>query len=191
MNTIGYALLIALWGGLVGAAIRAAISSPKRDLIACSIVAAAGGIGLGAFGSAIGLNRLGSAATIALSVGIVLFASIMSRRSLLRSVMLAPAVREFALANFDRLDFDGDGTISRFDLELVLGGESLSRPEQKLAKRMAWDLCHIGHVIQTITCVSPHSGAVAHINVYGANRRDLETYPERIRQKYASQYGDR
>jgi hypothetical protein len=191
MNTIGYALFIALWGGLLGATIRAAISSRKRDLIACTIVAAAGGIGLGAFGPAIGLSPLGSAATTALAVGIVLFISTMSRRSLLRSVTMAPAVREFALANFDRLDFDGDGTISRVDLEITVGGNSLTESERKLAKRMAWDLCHIGHVIQTITSVSPHTGAVAHINVYGANRQDLETYPERIRAKYTTEYGDR
>jgi uncharacterized membrane protein YeaQ/YmgE (transglycosylase-associated protein family) len=188
MDTLGYTLLIGLYGALVGTLLRKVIKGRNRDLFACTIVAVVGGVTLGALGPSMDITPLASAAAIALSIGIVLISSALARASLRRSVMMAPAIREFALANFDRLA-GKDGLISQADLTVILAEDTLSPHEQELADRMSWDLHLIGHVIDSITSISPHSGAVAHLNVYGASRSDLESYPQRVAARYEQRYG--
>lgn len=190
MNTIGYILLIGLYGALVGFVLRKVIGGRNRDLIASTIVAAVGGIALGALGPSLDMGVVASVAAIALAIGTMLVCSAIGRASLRRSLMMAPAIREFGLANFDRLD-GGDGVISQSDLTVVLAGDTLTQSERKLADRMSWDLPLIGHVVDTITSVSPHAGMVATFNIYGASRSDLESYPKRVAAEYEREYGAR
>lgn len=191
MNIVGYALVIALYGGFLGLLLRSVINGRKRDLIACAAITVLGGIVLALFGTALGLGIAGAAATIGLADALILAGSEYSRRSLLASVTIAPALREFALTNFKRLDFDGDDVISSGDLARVLADHSLTEAEQRLAERLAADLSYVGHVVDVISMAGPYPGAFAHVASYGANRQEIETYPERIRLSYERKFGSR
>jgi len=131
-------------------------------------------------------------AAVALGFGVLaIIASILSRKSMEKSVAMSQSLADFALARFDDLDVDGDGMITHTDIDVILYGElaaSFSPAELVLLKRLRFDLCYAGHLISSHPSISPMSGAVVVLEWHGANRDDLASYTERIQRKYAERY---
>jgi len=179
-----------LFGALAGAAefgVSHLFTGPRREVYAVLILFGAGLLATLIPGVPFAETGFGVASAIA----VLIACSTLSQRSLRNSMRLAPSVSAFALKNFDRLDKRGNGVISREELEVALAYDSFTPAERVLLKRLAFDLCLAGHVIDTLVAVSPNSGGVSTLNIYGANRSDLESYPNRVRAEYERQYGTR
>jgi hypothetical protein len=185
MSHLPLALLIGFLSGLVAFCVTLLFNGSRRVKYAAFSLFGAGLI------TALfpGVPFAETGCGVAMALGVLIICSAMSRRSMLKSMRMAPALRDYGLENFDRLDFDRDGLISRWDLEIGLSQE-LSTQERQLMRRLAWDLWHVGHVIDTFTSVAATSGSVVVIDEYGASPEDLRTYPERIARKYKQEFGE-
>jgi len=187
MSNLGEAVLFGALAGAVGFGIAHLFKGPRRDLYA----------GLMLFGAALVVTLIPGVPFAATGYGgatalvVLIICSTLSERSLRNSVRLAPAVSGFVLKNFDRLDKKGDKVICRDEIEVALEVDSFTQAERLLLKRLAFDLCLAGHEIDTLVAVSPNSGGVSTISIYGVNRSELESYPARVRAEYERQYGAR
>jgi len=187
MSHFGEALLVGALAGAFGFAISHLFTSTRRVVYAGLIL-----FGAGLLAALIpGVPFVETGYGVAAAMVMLIVCSTLSERSLRNSVRMAPAVSAFALKNFDRLDKRGDKVISRDELEVALAYDSYTPAERVLLKRLAFDLCLAGHVIDTLVAVSPHSNGVSTLNLYGVNRSELESYPSRVRAEYERQYGTR
>jgi len=180
------AILAGIAGGAIGSAISLVFQSRRRCTYASGIL-----VGAGLIATLFPGVRFAEAGyAVAAALVVLLVCSMVSRHSLRRSMQFAPLLRDYGLKHFKRLDLGGDGYLTREDLEVALLDAELSAEDRKLIKRLAWDLCVAGQVVDTTVSVSPASGTVVHYEHYGVSREDLQTYPQRIAERYAREYGD-
>ncbi len=91
----------------------------------------------------------------------------------------APALVEFALANFDKLDKDGDGNYVRGDINACIESGKFSDADVNMLYRLMYRTEAIGHVYDWMIVASypPPSPA---IGLYAVNRKDLAAYKQRM-----------
>lgn len=116
------------------------------------------------------------------------------KRNLKRAVERAPSLRDWILRNFAELDADGDGVITRADIYAFRATVGRNDADRKNASRTAYELCVIGHVIDTVTGFAimmdgTGTGGVVAVNLYGISPADAESYPARIAQTYEAEFG--
>ncbi len=109
---------------------------------------------------------------------------------------IAPTVKEIGLASFAEADQDGDGTLTTKELALALEKLGVDpKDRRRILKHIHEEISEVGHVIDSYTTTgfifiaNPKGGGImvptttTHY-VYGVSRSDLESYPDRIIQKY-------
>ncbi len=91
----------------------------------------------------------------------------------------APAIVEFALANFDKLDKNGDGNYVRGDVYACIESGKFSDADVNMLYRLMYRTESIGHVYDWMIVASypPPSPA---IGLYAVNRKDLAAYKQRM-----------
>lgn len=184
METLLYALLAGLLAGVTTAALTGLARHAHRVRIGASVLVLAGLVAL-----LCGVGTLPAIAGTLVSIAALKLFWVLNEASLRKSAAMAPAVASYALANFDKLDIDGDGLLTQADLQVALDDEGLGQNERALVKRLRFDLSLAGHVIDSYVSMSPMSGAGTVINTYGASRADLESYARRVADEYAREYG--
>jgi len=177
--------LYVLFACAFGISLHHVLRGPWRAPLVCLLLAAAGIVFCLASEHGL-LERIGTAG---LPILILLAFSFLYKRSLSRSLAMAPSIRAFGLANFGRLDVDGDGMISRVDLMLLRDNQDLSDADKQMLRQMSWDVPLIGHVVDTYTSVSAMTGSVLVVSEHGISREDLESYPSRIKNEFELEFG--
>lgn len=99
----------------------------------------------------------------------------------------APSMRSWLLENFTRLDTDGDGIITRGDLERIVETTARDSRDYELANECMYALSDIGHVIDAFASPSPMGHGVV-VAIYGANRADIESFPARVLKRQGAEY---
>jgi len=105
-------------------------------------------------------------------------------------VGMAPAVRDYFAARFGSLDADGDQLIKREDLDRARADKNVDIHDETMLEQATSHLSEVGHVIgvrQEPTAVISATGGmpiIIDVPVHGISREDLETYPQRLREKY-------
>ncbi len=89
----------------------------------------------------------------------------------------APALVEFALANFGKLDRNGDGEYTRSDIWACIESGKFSDADVKMLKRLMYRTESIGHVYEWMSMAS-YPPAYP-IGLYSVNRKDLTAYVQR------------
>lgn len=116
-----------------------------------------------------------------------------------RAWQVAPELHNWLIDNFALLDVDGDGLVSRDDIDRVWyllkmtetkGGarRQSCKYDRKMAGYASYFLCDIGHVTNSILVGSPMSGAFTRIKVYGMTVADVEAFPEKALLRYQREF---
>lgn len=116
-----------------------------------------------------------------------------------RAWQIAPELHTWLIDNFALLDVDGDGLVSRDDIDRVWyllkmtetkGGarRQACKYDRKMAGYASYFLCDIGHVTNSILVGSPMSGALTRIKVYGMTVADVEAFPEKALLRYQREF---
>ena len=116
-------------------------------------------------------------------VGLLSALSVVSLVSFIRNkaAEAAPALVEFALANFDKLDQNGDGEYTRADIWDCIESGKFNEGDVKMLKRLMNSTESIGHVYDWML-VASHPMPGYPIALYAVNRKDLSTYVQRTSQ---------
>lgn len=188
-------LVFALLGVMVGlmAVEIGRLTSPTR--LKVSVLVGVLGVLLLGWGLGVlsGQETVGTIGGIICASACALTAGFLSARledQIRRLVHMAPHVQAYTLDHFRELDFDGDGVITRADLEAL--AKCRSAEECELREHIANNLDEIGHVVDSYVSYGlvPIGGSVFPTTIthcrWGISREDLPTYPERVRAKYSS-----
>jgi len=90
----------------------------------------------------------------------------------------APALVEFALKHFDKLDRNGDGEFIRSDILACIESGKYSDADVKMFTRLLYRTESIGHVYEWMTMASYPPPSYP-IGLYSVNRKDLAAYVQR------------
>lgn len=103
-----------------------------------------------------------------------------------RQLAMAPQVVRFATENFERLNPDANGDITRQGLHKLLDSGKLSAADHRIVTHMNSRLEDIGRVVgqEFIPGGGIMFGTV--VDQVACSREDLRTYEQRIRAKYAA-----
>jgi len=190
MLVVFFAILFSLIGGSLGILVRSSITSHRRDTIAEVVLIClwwvAGGV-FAVLGTTPGLMPALVVSLLA-ALGIVRAYVHFHRRSLSDLQKLAPAVREFGLDNFNRLDGDGDGLITVGDLFVIEDREDLSANDREMVRRIRRLLPRIGHCIDYTVIIGTIGGPATPVFHYGISRADLEKYPAKAQAEYDKEF---
>jgi hypothetical protein len=104
--------------------------------------------------------------------------------------LLAPRVKEYGIANFERLDLDRDGLFGWVELHRRLASAELTDWERALLQYMCDRWSELGHVTRYEQAL--YSGGLSdggpitlvNLPVYEVSRADLEAYPARVHEQY-------
>lgn len=103
-----------------------------------------------------------------------------------RQLAMAPQVVKFATENFERLNPDANGDITREGLNRLLDSGKLSAADHRMVTHMNSRLDDIGRIVgqEYIPGAGMAFGTV--VDQVACSREDLRTYEERVRAKYAN-----
>lgn len=96
-----------------------------------------------------------------------------------RDAIAAPDLVKFALANFDKLDSNGDGEYTRADIWACIESGKFSEADTKMLKRLMHRTEAIGHVYEWMLLASFPPPSFP-IGLYAVNRKDLAAYEQRM-----------
>ncbi len=98
----------------------------------------------------------------------------------------ANTLQQAALAFFNKVDANHNGTITEQELIQALNTSVLNKEESRVAEDINNRRSEVGHVIDQQTHIIPSGKTiiVTTTYTYGVNAQDLETYPARIKDKY-------
>jgi hypothetical protein len=103
-----------------------------------------------------------------------------------RQLAMAPEVVKFATANFERLNPDANGEITREGLSRLLDSGTLSAADHRMVTHMNSRLDDIGHLAGQTFVPGAGMGFGTVVDHVACSREDLSTYEQRIRAKYAN-----
>ncbi len=187
MNDPLFIVLVACIGSLLGSCLHMSIGWRSGYPIACGVVAFLAGIA----SKCAGVDAISATTGVVLACLAILVFGLQHKRSFTLSVSYAPRLSQYGLDNFTRLDVDGDGIISLFDLWDAANLPSNSREDLIMLRLLERELPKIGHVIDTSIVVSPMSAGVVTYDHHGMNLEDLEKYPQKIRVMYEQEFGEK
>ncbi|MBP9091206.1 hypothetical protein KBI23_09265 [bacterium] len=109
--------------------------------------------------------------------------------------VMAPVVRKIGLERFGDIESHGNGLIVEADLDKAVSGLTLTGEELSALSHMRSNLSDVGHVIDSHTSttyvwISTGNGGgymspiISTTYTYGINRADLESYPQRMIEKW-------
>lgn len=129
------------------------------------------------------LPLLGMVLTLCLSYLSITVASRLYESALLAEVEMSGRISRFALANFARLDLEGEDFISIWTLNEAQRLDNWKPEELELIKLMIANIDRIGHMIGVVS--GPILGGSAHASlpVYNICRADLESYEGRAKRR--------
>lgn len=111
-------------------------------------------------------------------------------RSLVKEAEMAGRVSRFSLANYARLDLEGEDFLSTWTLNEVQRLDNWTPAELELIKYMIAHIDRIGHLIGVMSAPVPGGSAHASIPVYNICRADLESYEGKAKRRlWDWQYG--
>ncbi len=93
-------------------------------------------------------------------------------------ITMAPRVPEVGLRIFNRIDKSGTGIIRADQIYSFLRTNETDEEVKTVLTFIADNIANIGHVVDVVP--STHISAVP-VCIYAASRRDLESYPARLR----------
>lgn len=109
---------------------------------------------------------------------------------------MAPNIQSWVTKNFYELDVTKDGLINKEELECYLSSKTISDTNRFAANYTLEQISEVGHVTEshkrtTFIWIShgKYGGhlqpIVTTVNTYGVDHNDLDTYPQRVQEKYA------
>lgn len=93
-------------------------------------------------------------------------------------ITMAPRVPEVGLRMFNRIDMTGSGVIRADQIYSFLRANETDEETMDVLTFIADNIASIGHVVDVVP--TAHISAVP-VCIYAVSRRDLETYPARLR----------
>lgn len=182
-----------LFGGVLGILVRSSITSQRRDTIAgVTLLCLAGGATM------LGL-ALGAAPWLLPALAVSLAAALLiaqayahfHRRTVSDLQKFAPALRDFGLDNFDRLDGDRDGLITLTDLVVIDSRKDLTAGDREMIRSMRRLLPQVGHCIDYTVIIGTLGGPATPVYHYGISRADLEKFPAKAQSEFDEEFGRR
>lgn len=186
MDDLAFICAVATLGSFVGCGLRTIIGGRAGLFVSCGAVSLVSGI----ISKQIHAPVATAVIAALLAVAVIVAFSIHYRNSFGMAVVNAPARSVFALTHFERLDADGDGCITIIDLEDARSSPFFNAQDRQLLKHMMRQIDRIGHIVRTSHAVSP-TGGIYTFHLYGINRTDLETYPNRLRVMFEEEFGEK
>jgi hypothetical protein len=191
MSTFFHVLLFSLPFVWIGCLSRTIFTKPTSTLSIGFVIALVGGLLGGIFGKALGLGDYGGFFPPLIGVSALSLYHNIRKVRLQQLAANAIELRGYAISIFNALDGDGDGVITRVDIEDFRDRFSASLytiridgsfpPETLLFRMLDKNLSLIGHVVHSHIAVMPSPMGGAHsIDTYGISREDLETWPARV-----------
>ena len=195
MSYFFHTLLFSLPFIWIGCLLRLMSPGPKSTFRVCLGIALVGGLLGGIMGKALGLGEYGGFFPPFIGICAVCTFNRIRKAWLHHLASTAIDVREFASRLFASLDVDGDGVITRVDIEdfrdayMELAAMAQSK-DAEVFLVLDKNLSVIGHVVRSQIAVMPAPMGGAHsIDTYGISREDLHTWPTRAFAMLSDEFG--
>src|SRR4029434_852664 len=187
------AFFVTLFGGLLAITLRMFIRSVRRDRITTiTLVCLWSVAGIVALVLSAPVYFLGALpVTLIGAIGILAAYARFRQRELADLVACSHPMRQFGLANFDRLDGDHNGVICMGDLIAIENDPSVNADDRNIIREMRRWLPRVGHPIDYTVIIGSFGGPATPVYHYGISRADLETFPDRAQAEFDEEFKGR